>query len=187
VLTAAASATTTTAKPTSSSSFTFLFIIILIGVGGYLLFVRPRSQAMRRQQAAGQQFAVGDRVLTRAGIVGIVRGFNGDRVQLEISAGVVIEVVRQGIGQKLPDELEDDELIPPPPGADELHDDSLEGEHVDDDGEDEHEVGEPAEWGEAVTSDDPTNVDDEDPTALGTEGVDGDEGKGRGRGRRARR
>jgi preprotein translocase YajC subunit len=172
---AAKSATSTTAAKATSSSLTSFAIIILIGLGAYLLFLRPRSQARRRQMAAGQQFAVGDRVLTRAGIVGLVRGFNGDRVQLEISAGVVIEVVRQGIGQKLPDELEDDDLIPPPPGADELHEDSL-------DGEAEGDPHEAADWGEAVTSDDPTNIDDEDPTALE---ADAGASKGR-RGRKAR-
>jgi preprotein translocase subunit YajC len=112
-----AAATTTTAKPTTSSALSYLPLILLIAVGGYLLFIRPRNQQMRRQQQLGQQIAVGDRVLTRSGIVGRVRGFSGDRVQLEIADGVVIEVVRQGVGQKLPDEIDDDDLIPPPPGA----------------------------------------------------------------------
>ena len=117
-------ATTTTAKPTtSSSSALFLPILLLIGVGGYLLFIRPRNQAMRRQQANVQQAGIGDRVLTRAGIVGRVKGFNGDRVLIEVSPGVVLEMVRQGIGQTLPEELDDEDLIPPPPGADELDED----------------------------------------------------------------
>jgi preprotein translocase subunit YajC len=134
-------ATTTTAKHTTSSAISYLPLILLIAVGGYLLFIRPRNQAMRRQQQQGRELAVGDRVLTRAGIVGRVRGFSGDRVQLEIADGVVIEVVRQGIGQQLPDQLDDEDLIPPPPGADE----------ADEDAEDE---GATADWGHADAAED---------------------------------
>ena len=151
-----ASATTTTAKKTSSSALSYLPLVLLIAVGGYLLFIRPRNQAMKRQQQQGQQIAVGDRVLTRAGIVGRVSGFSGDRVQLEIADGVVIEIVRQGVGQKLPDELDDDELIPPPPGAE--HDEHDEDEADDAAGGDEphgEDGGEtPGDWAQQETGED---------------------------------
>lgn len=139
VLAATSSKTTTTAASSSSSALSILPLLLLIGVGGYLLFIRPRSQAMKRQQVQQQQLSIGDRVLTRAGIVGRVRGFTGDRVQLEIASGVVIEVVRQGIGQALPEELDDEDLIPPPPGAE---DDDDEFEHEVDPDEDHDWTGE---------------------------------------------
>lgn len=138
-------AATTTTKPHTSSAISYLPLVLLIAVGGYLLFIRPRNQAMRRQQQQGRELAVGDRVLTRAGIVGRVQGFSGDRVQLEIADGVVIEVVRQGIGQQLPDQMDDEDLIPPPPGADEADEDSEAG-HEDE--------GARADWGHADTADD---------------------------------
>jgi preprotein translocase subunit YajC len=150
-----ASATTTTAKKTTSSALSYLPLILLIAVGGYLLFIRPRNQAARRQQQQGQQLSVGDRVLTRAGIVGRVSGFSGDRVQLEIADGVVIEIVRQGVGQKLPDQLDDEELIPPPPGAEHDEDD---GDVADDEAHEEgEEAGEtPVDWAHEGSADDET-------------------------------
>jgi preprotein translocase subunit YajC len=137
-----AATTTTTTKPSSSSSSSFLIFAVLIGVAVYLLFIRPRSQAARRQTTMQKQTAVGDRVVTTSGIVGRVRGFIGDRVQVEIADGVTIEVVRQAVGRRLPDELDDDDLIPPPPGADDLddehdeHDDDEHDEHRDDEHDD---------------------------------------------------
>lgn len=152
-------ATTTTAKPKAASAISYLPLVLLIAVGGYLLFIRPRNQAMKRQQQQTRQLAVGDRVLTRAGIVGRVRGFSGDRVQLEIADGVVIEVVRQGVGQQLPDEVDEEDFIPPPPGADDLGEDG-EAEHEDD--------GATADWGHEETADDwhSDEHDDESPAAT---------------------
>ena len=178
-------ATTTTAKATTSSALSYLPLILLIGLGGYLLFIRPRNQAMRRQQQQSSQIAVGDRVLTRAGIVGHVRGFSGERVQLEIADGVVIEVVRQGVGQKLPDELDDEDLIPPPPGAEDL----------DEDADSEHEA---EEWGHEETAgdwhaedeppaeaaarhEDPFDVSAEDPLAGSPANGTADSGRRKGR------
>lgn len=186
-------ATTTTAKPTSSSAISYLPLVLLIAVGGYLLFIRPRNQAMRRQQQQGRELAVGDRVLTRAGIVGRVRGFSGDRVQLEIADGVVIEVVRQGIGQQLPDQMDDEDLIPPPPGAGETDEDAEDGheddvatadwghaETADDRQTDEHEAASPAE--PAAGHDDPFDVSAEDPLAAPPgDGAAADGGRRRGR------
>jgi preprotein translocase subunit YajC len=127
----ASSATTTTAKPASSSGTLYFFIFIVIIVGVYLAFIRPRSQAARRaqMQKQQQQYEIGDRVLTRAGIVGHVVGYVGDNLQLEIAQGVVIEVVRQAIGQKMAEELEEDDSVPPPPGADDDDEDGEADEH----------------------------------------------------------
>jgi preprotein translocase subunit YajC len=133
-------ATTTTAAKagTSSSSYILLFVFVAL-IGFYFLFIRPRSQQARRQQQAQTAYEIGDRVLTRAGIVGTVVGFVGDRVQLEVAQGVVIEVVKQGLGQRLPDSIDsddddDEDALPPPPGYedDELDEDDDESDEDDD-------------------------------------------------------
>jgi preprotein translocase subunit YajC len=121
--------TTTAAKSSSSSYFFLIFIFIIVGV--YLLFIRPRTQQARRAQMQQQQYEIGDRVLTRAGIVGHVVGFVDDHIQLEIANGVVIEVVRQAIGQKMPETTDDEDLVPPPPGSEDGPDDEDSGEAED--------------------------------------------------------
>ena len=45
----------------------------------------------------------GDRVMTTSGILGTVRGLDGDRVSLEVAPGVEITVVRGAVGSKEPD------------------------------------------------------------------------------------
>ena len=81
------------AKKSSSGGTTFLLILIVFGVGGYLL-TNPQRKRRRQQQALQRQVEIGDEVVTASGIIGKVVGFRDDRVELEIAAGTVIEVLR---------------------------------------------------------------------------------------------
>ncbi len=65
----------------------------------WLLLVRPAQR--RRKQIAGMQdaLAVGDGVMMSSGIYGTVRGIEDDRVELEISPGVVVTVARAAISE----------------------------------------------------------------------------------------
>ncbi|HEV2360681.1 MAG TPA: preprotein translocase subunit YajC [Acidimicrobiales bacterium] len=135
----------TSTKPQTNSA-SLLIPILLIGAAFYFLAIRPRNQRVRQQQSMQQQAQVGDRIVTTAGLIGRIRGFVGDRIQLEIADGVIIEIVRQAVGRTLPDELDDEDvLIPPPPGAEEDEDESDdEDAHEEDDHDeaDDHDEGE---------------------------------------------
>ena len=87
--------------PTSSSSNYSLLILIALFAAAYFLFMRPRSQAMKRQREEQRQFSVGDEVLTAGGIVGRVIDDQGDRITLETSVGASFTVLRQYIVRRI--------------------------------------------------------------------------------------
>jgi preprotein translocase subunit YajC len=65
----------------------------------WLLFMRP---AQRRQQAVGQMqrsLSIGDEVMLTSGIIGVLRSLDEETVQIEVSEGVIVRVVRAAIGQ----------------------------------------------------------------------------------------
>jgi preprotein translocase subunit YajC len=74
----------------------FLIVIVLFGAF-WLLFVLPARR--RRQQHAGMQDSVeaGDEIITAGGIHAKVIAEEGETVQAEIAAGVVVTLDRRAI------------------------------------------------------------------------------------------
>jgi preprotein translocase subunit YajC len=93
-------AKTAPAKSTGSSFASILFLVVLLGVA-YVLFLRPRSQAARRQRNTLMELNAGDEVLTGAGIFGTVLDVEPDRVTLETAPGTRITVVRSTIARRI--------------------------------------------------------------------------------------
>jgi preprotein translocase subunit YajC len=96
-------AATSTKKPTTTSGSgvaELLFFVVIAGVF-YMFFIRPRSQAVRRQRDTLMELAPGDEVLTAAGIFGTVLDVEPDRVTLETAPGTRITVVRSTIARKM--------------------------------------------------------------------------------------
>jgi preprotein translocase subunit YajC len=114
---AAAKKTTTT---TGAGVGEFIFIIVIFGLV-YLLFLRPRSQAARRQRDTLMELSPGDEVLTGAGIYGTVLDVEPDRVTLETAPGTRITVVRSTISRKI--------MEPEPGGSSVAEQNSQDEEH----------------------------------------------------------
>ena len=93
----------------SSSSFTLIFIVLLFVVG-YMFLIRPQRQRRQRQLQVSKQIEVGDKVLLSSGIIGRVEGFVGDHARIEVAPGVIIEVVRGAVSQRV------DEAVDPRDG-----------------------------------------------------------------------
>jgi preprotein translocase subunit YajC len=92
-----------TKKPTTTtggSIESILFIFIVFGVI-YFVFLRPRSQAARRQRNTLMELSPGDEVLTGAGIFGTVLDVEADRVTLETAPGTRITVLRTTIARRI--------------------------------------------------------------------------------------
>jgi preprotein translocase subunit YajC len=65
----------------------------------WLLFLRPaqrRQQAMKHMQG---DLHVGDEVMLTSGIIGVLRSLDGETVQLQVSEGVTVRVVRAAVGK----------------------------------------------------------------------------------------
>ena len=86
-----------------------IFIVLLFAVG-YMFLIRPRRQRRQRQLQVSKQIEVGDKVLLSSGIIGRVEGFVGDHARIEVAPGVIIEVVRGAVSQRV------DEAVDPRDG-----------------------------------------------------------------------
>lgn len=114
--------------------------MVIFGVG-YMFFIRPRSQAARRQRDTLIELSPGDEVLTGAGIFGTVLDVESDRVTLETAPGTRITVLRSTIARRITDPATET------PNWDEHDEDEAHGayhqyEHSHDDGD--HELEEHA-------------------------------------------
>jgi preprotein translocase subunit YajC len=94
------------------SGFTLLLPLILI-VG--MIWFMSRSQKKQRQRQADTVAALapGSKVVTTSGLVGIVEETDDEYVTLEISEGVLVQVVKGAIGRVIPDEDAADEATDP--------------------------------------------------------------------------
>ena len=78
-----------------------LGIFLLIPVAMYFLLIRPQRRRQREQASQQASIAVGDEIMTTAGVYGFITGFDGDIVWLEIDDNVQIRVARQAIQRKV--------------------------------------------------------------------------------------
>jgi preprotein translocase subunit YajC len=81
-----------------------LFLFGILFVFMYLLVIRPQRQSQRRQAEMIEQLKVGDEVITAGGLFGDVREIMEDRVSLEISEDIEVEVAKRAIAQVIPAE-----------------------------------------------------------------------------------
>lgn len=116
------------AVPMASSGgggITLLLPLILI-VG--MIWFMSRTQKKQRQRQADTVAALqpGTKVITTSGLVGIVEETDDDYVTLEISEGVLVQVVKAAIGRVIPEEDAAEE----PAVADDASDTTQAGEAV---------------------------------------------------------
>jgi preprotein translocase subunit YajC len=76
-----------------------LVYFAIIALAFFVLIVRPQRRRLAAHRAFITKLVVGDDVVTTGGIFGTVRGLDDDRVDLEISSGVVIAVARAAVAQ----------------------------------------------------------------------------------------
>ena len=150
--------------------------MVIFGVG-YMFFIRPRSQAARRQRDTLMELSAGDEVLTGAGIFGTVLDVEPDRVTLETAPGTRITVLRSTIARRITDPATET------PSWDEHDEDEAHGAYHEYEHEHEHDD-------ETTTSSRTTPAPTTRPTPTSTtprradEAHDGDEARTRGGGAR---
>jgi preprotein translocase subunit YajC len=95
-------------KKSGNALVSLLPLILIFGLA-YVFFLRPRSQAARRQRETLMELTAGDEVLTGSGIFGRVLDVEDDRVTIETAPGTRLTVLRSTIARKLtPVEEEED-------------------------------------------------------------------------------
>ena len=81
-----------------SSGFGQFIPLILIFVIFYFFLIRPQQKKVREHKTMTQNLKRGDEVITSGGIIGTVdRVFEDDRIELNISEGVKVQVIKNTI------------------------------------------------------------------------------------------
>ncbi len=81
-----------------NSNFAQFIPLILIFVIFYFFLIRPQQKKVREHKTMTQNLKRGDEVITSGGIIGTVdRVFEDDRIELNISDGVKVQVIKNTI------------------------------------------------------------------------------------------
>tara|TARA_B100001029_G_C14871783_1_gene344964 strand:+ start:435 stop:716 length:282 start_codon:yes stop_codon:yes gene_type:complete len=90
----------------SGSNFAQFIPLILIFVIFYFFLIRPQQKRVREHKDMVKALKRGDEVITSGGIIGKVdRVFEDDRIEIEISSGVKVQVIRNTIQSHLKKEI----------------------------------------------------------------------------------
>ena len=82
----------------SGSGFAQFIPLILIFVIFYFFLIRPQQKKVKEHKAMVQNLKRGDEVITSGGIIGKVeRVFDDGRLEMNISEGVNVEVVKDTV------------------------------------------------------------------------------------------
>jgi preprotein translocase subunit YajC len=92
----------------SSGGANIGFVLPLILIVGMIWFM-SRTQKKQRQKQADTvaMLTPGTKVITTSGMVGIVEEVDDQYVTLEISEGVLIQLVKAAVGRVIPDDAEE--------------------------------------------------------------------------------
>tara|TARA_B100002052_G_C15751415_1_gene537917 strand:- start:712 stop:993 length:282 start_codon:yes stop_codon:yes gene_type:complete len=82
----------------SSSGFAQFIPLILIFVIFYFFLIRPQQKKVKEHKEMVKNLKRGDEVITSGGIIGKVdRVFEDDRLEIEISDGVKVQVIKNTV------------------------------------------------------------------------------------------
>ena len=92
--TAAAAAPAPTDSAASSGGSGFTMILMYLGLFGlvYFAFLRPQSQAKKKQEALLKAAKTGDRVVTTSGIHGVITNVKDSTVIVKVADNVKLEI-----------------------------------------------------------------------------------------------
>ena len=83
------------------SELASLLPLVGIAVLFWFLMIRPAQRRQRELRQMQSSLAVGDEVMLSSGIYGVLESLNDERVRVELAPGVVVEVARGAVGQKV--------------------------------------------------------------------------------------
>jgi preprotein translocase subunit YajC len=74
----------------------------------WLLFLRPAQRRQQTMKGMQSGLTVGDEVMLTSGIIGVLRSLDEETVDLEVSEGVTVRVVRAAVGKVTTPVVRDD-------------------------------------------------------------------------------
>jgi preprotein translocase subunit YajC len=88
----------------SDLTLTLLYMALIVGVF-YFLWFRPQQTQRKKAREMLDALALGDRVMTAGGIVGVIRGFDGEILEIEIAPGVIARFTKRAVIERIVDEI----------------------------------------------------------------------------------
>ena len=89
-----------------SSNFAQFIPLILIFVIFYFFLIRPQQKRVREHKEMVKNLKRGDEVITSGGIIGKVdRVYEDDKLEIEISEGVKVNVIKNTVQSHLKKEI----------------------------------------------------------------------------------
>lgn len=77
----------------------------------WLFLIRPQQKKVKNQRSLVDSLAVGDRVITAAGIIGVITEIEGDELLLEAGPEVELRFTKFAVTQRLTDADEEIDLV----------------------------------------------------------------------------
>ena len=96
IATEAAATIPATTVPGANNWGLVAYCVIIFAVI-YLFMVRPNKKKLAEYNKMLEGIKVGSKILCAGGIFGTVKKLDGDKLSVEISKGVVIEVAKQAV------------------------------------------------------------------------------------------
>jgi len=89
----------------SSAGMLIIYVVAFIAIF-YFMAIRPQQKQRRAHQALLSSLKKGDRVVTAAGIYGVVKRVEESLVVVEVAKGVSLKIARNAVSQILRDQAD---------------------------------------------------------------------------------
>jgi len=83
-------------------TLTVLYMVLIVGVF-YFMWYRPQQAARKKSVAMLASLAIGDRIMTAGGILGVIRAFDGELIDVEIAPGVIAKFTKRAVIERVVD------------------------------------------------------------------------------------
>ncbi len=86
-----------------------LFLPLIIIMGAFMFFAsRRQKKAMQATISLHDSLAVGDEIMTTAGVFGTIAGVRDSKVEVELAPGVVVTMLKLAVKEKVTADADDD-------------------------------------------------------------------------------
>jgi preprotein translocase subunit YajC len=87
-----------------------LFLPLIVIMGAFMFFAsRRQKKAMQATVNLHDSLAVGDEIMTTAGLFGIITDVSDGKVDVEVAPGVVLTMLKLAVKEKVSDDLDADD------------------------------------------------------------------------------
>ncbi|MET0475592.1 MAG: preprotein translocase subunit YajC [Mycobacterium sp.] len=87
-----------------------LFLPLIVIMGAFMFFAsRRQKKAMQATINLHDSLAVGDEIMTTAGLFGTITGVSDGKVDIEVAPGVVLTMLKLAVKEKVSDDLDADD------------------------------------------------------------------------------